>query len=79
MQVLQLSFVYYLAVLATAKYCISLIKQLLPPVLDLILVYVKLPSKFRQCLVAPNRCQRDFGFESRQMVSSFASHFLLLW
>jgi hypothetical protein len=56
MQVLQLSFVSYLAVLAAAKYRVSLIKQVLPPVLDLILVYVKLLCKLCQCLVAPNRC-----------------------
>jgi hypothetical protein len=43
-------------------------------VLDLILVYVKLLGEFRQRLVVLDRGQCHFRFESRQMVSSFASH-----
>jgi hypothetical protein len=65
--------------LAGAKNGIGLIKQLFLLILDLILVYVKLLGKFRQRLVAFNRGQRCLCFEPRQMVSSFASHLLLLW
>ena len=78
MQVLQVSFIGRLAVLSTAEHSIGLIKQLFSPVLNLVLVYIKLLRNFRQCSVAFNPCQRDLGFASRQMVSSFASHNFLL-
>ena len=67
-----------LALLAGAKYRIGLIKQLLLLVLYLVLMYIKLLGKLCQCLVAFNRCQRRLRFEPRQMVTSFASHLLLL-
>jgi len=78
-QILQLCIIRCLALLATAKNGIGLIKQLFLLILDLILVYVKLLGKFRQRLVAFDRGQRHFRLEPRQMVTSFASHFLLLW
>ena len=65
MQVLQLCFICFLALLAATKNGVGLIKQLFLPVRDLILVYVKLLGKLCQCLVAFNRCQRYLGFESR--------------
>jgi hypothetical protein len=78
MQVLQVSFIGCVVLLTTAEHSIGLVKQLFSPVLNLILVYVKLLPKLRQYPVALHRRQRDLGFTSGQMVSSFTSHNLLL-
>ena len=79
MQVFQVSFIGCFVILTTAEYSIGLIKQLFLPVLNLVLVHIKLLCKLRQRPVALNRRNRHLGFESRQMVSSFASRLLLLW
>ena len=62
-----------------AEHSIGLIEQLFIPVLNLILVDVQLLCELRQCLVSLNCRQRDLGFESWQMGSSFTSYNLLLW
>jgi len=51
-QVFQLRFIGCLTLLAAAKHGIGLLKQLFLPVLDLILVYIKLLGQLRQRLVA---------------------------
>jgi hypothetical protein len=56
---------------AGAKNGIGLIKELFLPILDLILVYVKLLGNLCQRLVAFDRDQRHFRLEPRQMVSFF--------
>jgi hypothetical protein len=65
MQVLQVSFIGCVVLLTTAAHSTGLVKQLFSPVLNLILVYVKLLPKLRQCPVALHRRQRDLGFKSR--------------
>lgn len=52
MQILPVSFIGCLVLLTAAKYSIGLIKQLFPPVLNFILVYIKLPQDLhlRYCL-----------------------------
>ena len=72
-QALQLYFIGGLALLAGAKYRSGLIKQLLLPVLYLVLMPIKLRGNLCQCHAAFDRCQRRLHFEPRQMVLSFAS------
>jgi len=65
MQVFQVRFICFLVLLTAAKHGIGLLKQLLLPVRDWILVYVKLLGQLCQCLVAFNRCQRYLCLEPR--------------